>query len=86
MGRLAFRAAEEAHAQGRIREAGTLVFAGPRRWQNESYWMRYSDHDALAAVILARNGDREAAIRRLRDRADLSGPALEVYQMLMEGR
>lgn len=86
MGRLAFRAAEEAHAAGRLNESAALVFRGPKRWQNEGYWYQYPDHDALAAVILARTGNRAEAIHRLQSRIELRGPAQEVYDMLMRGR
>lgn len=86
MGRLAFRGAEEAHAAGRLNEAAALVFRGPTRWQNEGYWYQYPDHDALAAVILARTGNRSEAIHRLQSRIELRGPAQEVYEMLMRGQ
>ncbi|MCE7972959.1 MAG: hypothetical protein DYG92_01350 [Leptolyngbya sp. PLA1] len=86
MGRLAFRAAEEAHAAGRLNESAGLVFRGPKRWQNEGYWYQYPDHDALAAVILARTGNRAEAIHRLQSRIELRGPAQEVYEMLMRGQ
>lgn len=82
VGRLAFRAAEESHAADRIPEAMTLVFAGPQRWQNQAYWERYSDHDGLAAIILAKNGQVAVALERLRSRAELRGVALEVYELL----
>lgn len=86
MGRLAFRAAEESHAAGRLNESAALVFRGPTRWQNEGYWYQYPDHDALAAVILARTGNRAEAIHRLQSRIELRGPAQEVYDMLMRGQ
>jgi hypothetical protein len=86
MGRLAFRAAEEAHAAGRLQEAASLAFAGPTKWQNDGYWYQYPDHDALASVILARLGNRAEAIARLRSRAELRGPAQEVLDMLERGQ
>ena len=86
VGGLAFAAAEEAHAAGRVAEARTLVFAGGKRWQNDAYWQSHSAHDGLASVILARSGERSEAISRLRDRADLNGVAAEVYQMLLKGQ
>lgn len=86
VGRLAFKAAEEAFANQRPGEASTLVFAGGRRWQGDSYWNRHPDHDALAAVLLAQAGQRDEALRRLRSRIELSGPAAEVYQMLTAPR
>jgi hypothetical protein len=86
MGRLAFRAADEAHQAGRLAESASLVFAGPPRWNNDGYWYQYPDHDALAAVILAKSGNRAAAIARLQGRAELKGPAEQVYQMLIGGQ
>lgn len=82
VGRLAFRAAEEAHAAGRVPEAMTLVLAGPTRWQNDAYWNRYSDHDGLTSLLLAKSGQPGEAVRRLQDRPDLRGVALEVYEAL----
>ena len=75
-------AAEEAHAADRVPEAMTLVFAGPQRWQNQAYWERYSDHDGLAAIVLAKSGQVAVALERLRSRAELRGVALEVYELL----
>jgi len=86
LGGLAFKAAEEAFARGRLVEARSLVLAGPDRWQNESYWRRHSAHDALAAVILAQSGEGGEALRRLGSRADLDGPALDVYEQLGKRR
>lgn len=86
MGRLAFRAAEEAFANQRLQEAAALVFAGPKKWQNDGYWYQSPDHDALAAVILAQTGHRTEAIYRLQSRVELKGPAQEVYDMLMRGQ
>jgi hypothetical protein len=82
VGRLAFRAAEESHARGRLPEAMTLTLAGPQRWQNQAYWERYSDHDGLTSLLLASTGQKARAIERLRDRADLRGPALDVFRAL----
>jgi hypothetical protein len=86
VGRLAFKASEEAFANQRLGEAGTLVLAGGKRWQNEPYWQRYSDHDGLASAIMDAQGDRSGAIARLQNRADLGGVALEVYQKLTGGK
>ena len=85
VGRLAFRAAEEAHAGGRVPEAMTLVLAGPARWQNDAYWNRYSDHDGLVSLLLAKSGRPSEAVSRLQNRPDLRGVALEVYENLTKG-
>ncbi len=82
VGRLAFKASEEAFANQRLTEARSLVLNGGKRWQNEPYWNRYSDHDGLASAIMAAQGDRSGAIARLQNRANLSGVALEVYEKL----
>lgn len=82
IGGLAFTAAEEAHANGRLGEADSLVLAGGKRWQSEYYWSRRPDHDALAAWIWARVGRQTEAIQRLRSRADLQPPADEVLKKL----
>ncbi|MEK6702146.1 MAG: hypothetical protein AABZ53_07775 [Planctomycetota bacterium] len=82
VGGLAFNAAEEAHANGRLAEADSLVLAGGKRWQNEYYWSRRPDHDGLVAWIWARVGRQNEAIQRLRSRADLQPPADEVLKAL----
>jgi len=83
LGRLAFTAADEAAARGRMQEARTLVLAGTKRWQSEPYWMQYPDHDGLASAIMAACGQTEDAIKRLQLRSDLNGPAAEVYDQLI---
>jgi hypothetical protein len=85
VGGLAFIAAEEAHAADRIVEARSLVLAGAPRWQTDSYWYMHSGHDALAAVILAKSGEHQEAIRRLESRPELLGQTAEVYEMLKRG-
>lgn len=86
LGRLAFLAAEEAHAQDRVPEAMTLVMAGPLRWQTEAYWLRYTDHDALASVVLAKSGRVAEATMRLQGRPVLEGQALVVFELLTAPR
>lgn len=86
IGRLAFASALAAHNAGRLDEARALVLAGPRRWQNDAYWLRYPDHDALAAIILVQTGERGEAIRRLQSRPSLSGDAEEALRVLRGGR
>lgn len=82
VGRLAFKSGEEAFVNQRLAEAHSLAVGGGTRWQNEAYWVRYSDHDALVSAIMAAQGDRGGAIQRLQSRTNLDGPALEVYQKL----
>lgn len=86
VGRLAFRAAEADAVAGRWKEARAVVLAGPERWQTEAYWRTYPDHDALAAIILAQNGERAEAIRRLKSRPMLVEPADEVLRELQTMR
>ena len=83
VGRLACKAGDTAMANNRLAEARALVLAGSSRWQNEAYWRRYPDHDALAAAILAANGERDLALQRLRSRDDLESPAKEVYEQIL---
>ena len=86
VGGLAYKAAEEAHAKGRVAEAATLVFAGGQRWQHDAYWNRQSHHDAVAALILFKTGQRSEAIQRLQSRADLKPPADEVLAAIKAAR
>lgn len=85
IGRLSYYAAERAYLAGRKDEALSLVLAGPKRWQNEPYWFRYGDHDALASIVLAENGQRDRAIRRLQAHAELADIADEALKKL-QGR
>lgn len=75
VGQLAARAAALSMEDNRLEEARSLVLAGPDHWQSQAYWQYHPDHDALASLILARTGEREEAIRRLRSRPLLSPPA-----------
>jgi hypothetical protein len=83
VGRLACKAGDVAMASNRLAEARALVLAGSQRWQNDSYWRRYPDHDALAAIVLAANGERDLALQRLRSREDLESPAKEIYDQIL---
>lgn len=85
VGRLAMSAAANLHDAGRIKDARNTVLAGPQRWQNENYWLRFPDHDALVAVLMAKDGDKPGAIKRLKSRVDLQPPADEVLRTL-EGK
>lgn len=85
IGRLALAAAMRAIEKERFDEAAELVFAGPKRWQTEAYWLRYTDHDALASMLLARTGKRREAVDRLRSRPVLEGDAAEAMKALTGG-
>lgn len=82
VGRLANKSAEVAYLAQRVDEAESLMLAGGSRWQNEAYWLRYPDHDALVAIIMTQRGRKAEALQRLSSRPDLSGPAEEVYNKL----
>lgn len=85
VGRLAFNAASNLQLAGRTKDARAAVLAGPKRWQTDSYWNRFADHDALAAVIMAQNNETAEALKRLRSRPFLEPPADEVLRTL-EGK
>lgn len=85
VGGLAFKAGEEAASKGRLAEARTLVLAGSDRWQNEFYWTRRPDHDALTSAVMASVGERSEARQRLENRSDLQSPASEVLEKLRRG-
>ncbi len=82
VGRLAYKAAETAYLANRADEAESLMLAGGQRWQNEAYFLRYSDHDGLVSIVMAQRGNRGEAIRRLEARPDLDGFAQEVLEKL----
>ncbi|HED52685.1 MAG TPA: hypothetical protein ENJ00_00585 [Phycisphaerales bacterium] len=80
IGRLAYHGAYAAYQARRYDDADALVLAGPKRWQRESYWLAYPNHDILVALSQAHRGDARAGIRRLEGRsvqADEFGPAIE---------
>lgn len=85
IGRLAFWSAHAAYERGRTEEALGLVFGGPKRWQNEPYWLMYQDHDALASYILDSAGKHAEAVSRLRNRSELFGEAEEALRVLTRG-
>lgn len=86
VGRLAFQSALFAYQKGDLQSARDLVLAGAPRWQTEQYWLRYTDHDALASIILFQTGDRQQAVQRLRERTVLTGDAEEALKKLTGGR
>lgn len=86
VGRVACAGAISAYKAGRVEEAASLVFAGPKRWQTEGYWIKYPDHDGLASIILAATGNRSEAIRRLEDRGSLEGDAAYALEILKSAR
>jgi hypothetical protein len=86
IGRLACKSAAAASQAGRLREAESLVLAGPKRWQVEAYWLRYPDHDGLASMILHANGRTAEALSRLSERSVLRDEAEEAYELIRKGR
>jgi hypothetical protein len=75
-----------AYQNGKLVDARELILAGTPRWQTEQYWLRYTDHDALASIILYQSGEQQEAVRRLRERTVLDGDAEEAYQKMTGGR
>ena len=86
VGRLAFKAALAYFEAGQFDEAARWVFAGTTRWQTDLYWLKYTDHDALASYCLARTGRAAEGVQRLRDRPSLDGDAAEALRVLTTGR
>lgn len=86
VGRLSFWAAQTAYTKGRLSDSASVMEAGPDRWKNEAYWLRYPDHDALVAIILDASGQRSQAIQRLGSRPELFGAAEEVYKKMTQSR
>ena len=82
IGTLAGKAAVIALDAGDVPGARALVFAGPRRWQEENYWRFHPDHDAAASVIMHRNGETAAALARLRNRPDLNELGTDVLNKI----
>lgn len=85
IGRLAFQSSLFAYQKGDIPAARDLVLAGAPRWQTEPYWLRWTDHDALASIILYQTGDQQEAVMRLRSRPVLMGEAEETLKKLTGG-
>lgn len=76
MGQLASKATAQAMNAGRFDEASTLVLAGPKRWQRETYWQRYPNHDIMVALSMAQQGRSQEGISRLRSRVVVT-PAMD---------
>lgn len=85
LGSLAGLAAEKAYMRGDVKEARTVVLAGPQRWQTEAFWRRHTGHDALAAIILYQCGEGVEAMRRLRSRPDLDQETQDAYDLINRG-
>lgn len=86
VGRLAYTAAESAYLAKQVEEAETLMLAGGSRWQNEPYFLRYPDHDALVSLVMTQRGRRGEALRRLESRPELLGAAQEAYEAIRASR
>lgn len=82
VGTLAGAAAAQALKARDLASARALVLAEPVRWQNDSFWLRHPDHDAMASLILHWSGESGAAVARLRARPDLDEGALAVLQRI----
>jgi hypothetical protein len=74
IGGLAGESASKAYTLGDVPGARSLVLGGPKRWQNEAFWMRHPVHDSLVARIMYSNGETSAALHWLRSRGDLDDP------------
>jgi hypothetical protein len=72
IGGLAGAAAEKAYLGEQFAEARSLVLAGPRRWQSDAYWLRHPGHDALASYIMFSVGEGGEALKRLRERPQMT--------------
>ena len=84
IGQLAYQAAFAAMAEQRWAEASTLVLAGPTRWQRESYWLAYPNHDILVAASLGHQGQTEQGIARLQSRPIVTPEINEAIAQLRE--
>lgn len=84
IGRLAYNASYDAFERQDYAEADTLVLAGPKRWQRDSYWIAYPNHEILVAYSLAHQGDAKAGIRLLQRRTPTPDGYEEAIDTLVE--
>ncbi len=84
LGRLAYHGAHRAYTAGDYAAADGLVLAGPARWQRDSYWLAYPNHEILVAFSLAHQGDAKAGIRLLRSRTPMPDAYAEAIDTLVE--
>ncbi|RNC80468.1 MAG: hypothetical protein ED559_01255 [Phycisphaera sp.] len=84
IGRLAYNASHNAFERQDYAEADTLVLAGPKRWQRDSYWIAYPNHEILVAYSLAHQGDAKAGIRLLQRRTPTPDSYAEAIDTLVE--
>src|SRR6185369_2503189 len=87
IGGLAGESASKAYELGDFQTARTLVLGGPKRWQNDAFWMRHPVHEALVARIMYMNGEQAQALSWLRSRGDLDEPERKAaYDEIMAAR
>ncbi len=84
LGRLAYSSAHAAFEAGDYEAAGTLVLAGPERWQRDPYWIAYPNHEILVALSMAYRGDARGGIRLLSQRTPQPDEYKEAIQSLVE--
>jgi RecA/RadA recombinase len=84
LGTLAGSAAARAFAAGDERGALTLATAGPVRWQTDMYWIRNPSHDALVSFLMARAGNKNEALARIRDRVENSDELKAAYEAIQK--
>lgn len=81
-GTLAGKAAAVAMRLNDVPTATAAVLAGPRRWQNDAYWMQNPAHDALVSYLLHMNGKTGEALARLRDRPEMAPEVQRAYEQI----
>ena len=82
VGTLAANSAAAARKADDRDAAYAVVLAGPKGWKTENYWLRHPAHDALASMILFEANEGDAALARLRDRADLDEQVVQAKEFI----
>lgn len=82
VGTLAANAAAAARKADDREAAYAVVLAGPKGWKTENYWLQHPAHDALASVILFEANEGDAALARLRDRANLDDQVVQAKEFI----
>ncbi|MFI4871115.1 MAG: hypothetical protein ACIARQ_04830 [Phycisphaerales bacterium JB061] len=84
IGRLAYNSSYAAYERQDFQAIGSLILAGPKRWQRETYWITYPNHEILLAFSKAYQGDANAGIRLLSSRAPMPDGYQEAIDSLKE--
>jgi hypothetical protein len=84
IGRLAYNASFAAYEQKDFDAFDSLILAGPKRWQRETYWIAYPNHEINVAYSMAYRGNARGGIGLLSNRMPMPEQYHEAIEMLKQ--